>query len=194
MSFKVQVLSLRGEGFTYVEIMKKLGCSKATVAYHCSKMEGNEEIKARRKAEKARAMQVPEDKEEIVRWLVADGVRRSDVADVMGLRKEVVQKFAKKNGYKMVRLLSSYERVRRRRRHLKMLAVTFKGLACQLCGYSKCLPALDFHHPNPEEKDFTIATNANRSWKAVKAEISKCQLLCCRCHREVHAEWNLNRE
>ena len=33
---KDKILKLRKEGKTYSEIVKKLGCSKSTVSYHCS--------------------------------------------------------------------------------------------------------------------------------------------------------------
>ncbi len=44
---------------------------------------------------------------------------------------------------------------------------------------------MDFHHPEPRTKDFTIADRMT-SFEAILPELEKCILLCCRCHREVH--------
>ena len=35
----------------------------------------------------------------------------------------------------------------------KLKAVEYLGGKCALCGYSKCLASLDFHHINPLTKD-----------------------------------------
>lgn len=66
----------------------------------------------------------------------------------------------------------------------KQKAIQYKGGSCIICGYSKCAAAMDFHHKNPAEKD---AIKAHWSFERNKAELDKCVLLCCRCHREVHA-------
>ena len=44
--------------------------------------------------------------------------------------------------------------------------------------------AYDFHHLDPAEKDFSISDGT--SWKWIEPELRKCELLCARCHREVH--------
>lgn len=81
----------------------------------------------------------------------------------------------------------SYENVKNSRARLKSRAVYVLGGKCQICGYDKCQQALEFHHINPLEKEFTIQENCNRSWDTIKNEIQKCALLCANCHREVHA-------
>ena len=80
----------------------------------------------------------------------------------------------------------SYKCVKNSRTRLKKRAVYVMGGKCQVCGYDRCLQALDFHHINPDEKAFTIQENCNRSWETVSAEIKKCALLCSNCHRELH--------
>lgn len=68
----------------------------------------------------------------------------------------------------------------------KLKAVEYKGGKCSICGYSKCLNALCFHHLNPDEKDFGITAHSCRSWTSIKIELDKCILLCTNCHAEVH--------
>lgn len=72
-----------------------------------------------------------------------------------------------------------------RRVETKIKAVDYKGGKCIICGYSKCLRAMHFHHLDPTIKSFSISMCQNRSWKVVQAELDKCVLLCCRCHTEV---------
>lgn len=81
----------------------------------------------------------------------------------------------------------STEAVQKRRDKLKELAVEYKGGKCEKCGYNKYIGALEFHHLNPNEKDFGIASKGyTNSWERVKKELDKCILLCANCHREEH--------
>lgn len=79
--------------------------------------------------------------------------------------------------------------VKQSRKRLKTKAVDYKGGSCVKCGYSLCHAALEFHHLDPAEKDFHLSHAATNtwSWDRIKQELDKCILLCCRCHREVHA-------
>lgn len=62
------------------------------------------------------------------------------------------------------------------------------GAKCGICGYMACLQALEFHHLNKEEKSFNVSSwRVATNTKALMTEVQKCVLLCCRCHREVHA-------
>lgn len=54
-----------------------------------------------------------------------------------------------------------------------------------MCGYDSCPAAMDFHHLDPREKDFTLSEGMT-SWERIRPELAKCVLLCCRCHREAH--------
>ena len=72
----------------------------------------------------------------------------------------------------------------------KKWAVQIMGGKCKLCGYSKCIEALDFHHIDPSVKDGPNGNAAiRRGWskKRIAAEISKCILVCTNCHREIHS-------
>lgn len=81
----------------------------------------------------------------------------------------------------------SYKDVKNFRIRLKEQSVYVMGEKCQCCGYDKCITALEFHHLNPEEKDFSFGNNTNRSWQNTKEELKKCILVCANCHREIHS-------
>lgn len=53
---------------------------------------------------------------------------------------------------------------------------------CVDCGYKAHAVALDFDHVRGE-KSFTISYMICRSWKAMAAEIAKCDVVCSNCHR-----------
>mgnify|MGYP002776999935 FL=1 len=70
----------------------------------------------------------------------------------------------------------------------KLQCVRYKGNRCCICSYQKCIGALEFHHLNPNEKDFGISKRGGRGafTDKVKAELDKCILVCANCHREIH--------
>lgn len=57
---------------------------------------------------------------------------------------------------------------------------------CIICGESEPV-CIDFHHKDPNEKEFTIGKHRSRSRAWLWEEISKCVCLCSNCHRKVHA-------
>ena len=79
--------------------------------------------------------------------------------------------------------------VHKRRKKVRQMAVEYKGGNCEVCGYNRCIEALEFHHINSSGKDFSISEKGyTRSWNRVKEELDKCMLLCANCHRELHAQ------
>lgn len=68
----------------------------------------------------------------------------------------------------------------------KKEAVKYKGGKCELCGYFKCLAALDFHHVNPIEKSKNWKQMKNWPFEKIKKELDKCKLVCSNCHAEIH--------
>lgn len=72
-----------------------------------------------------------------------------------------------------------------RRRLLKEQLVAIKGGGCCVCGYQKCLSALEFHHVDESRKEFSVSQTSNL--ELAKKEIEHCILLCANCHREAHA-------
>jgi transposase-like protein len=78
------------------------------------------------------------------------------------------------------------ERVAEKRRELKDRLVREAGGRCVLCGYDRCLGALEFHHRDRKTKLFGIAMKGRtKSFEKLLAEARKCALLCANCHAEV---------
>lgn len=73
------------------------------------------------------------------------------------------------------------------RKRQKQNIIYVMGGKCFCCGYNKCNNALELHHLNPKEKDFTFSDNNCRAWNKVVAELPKTILVCANCHREIHA-------
>lgn len=77
-------------------------------------------------------------------------------------------------------------RVAEWRRRTKRRLVDEHGGECQLCGYKRFEGALQFHHLDPTQKRFGLAVRGlTRSIDELRAEASKCVLLCSNCHAEV---------
>jgi hypothetical protein len=70
----------------------------------------------------------------------------------------------------------------------KIDLVRAAGGRCSICGYSRNLAALAFHHTGSQEKDFKLDMRSlsNRTLKSVLAELDKCILVCHNCHAELH--------
>lgn len=75
-----------------------------------------------------------------------------------------------------------------RKKARKLLAAAFGG-KCTVCGYDKTIAALDYHHVDQGSKDkaLYIAMRNGHAWSKIVEEARKCTLVCCRCHREIHA-------
>jgi len=79
--------------------------------------------------------------------------------------------------------------VHARRKKVRQMAVEYKGGKCEVCGYGRCIGALEFHHKDLSKKDFGISEKGyTRSWKRVMEELDKCIMICANCHRELHAQ------
>lgn len=182
---KEKILKLRRDGKTYNEITKILNCAKSTVSYHC-KNEGLSQP-----TEKTEITSLDEAK---IKDLYISGVSKKSLSEMYNVSQYEISKSTKglKRYSKFDDTISRKERqvvyVTERRRKLKEMAVTYKGGKCEKCGYNECIAALDFHHLNPLEKDFSIGNKGyTRSWENIKKEIDKCILVCANCHREIHS-------
>jgi predicted HNH restriction endonuclease len=72
------------------------------------------------------------------------------------------------------------------RQQNRLKAYEFMGSKCNLCGYNKCLDALQFHHIDPSKKRFNISKGFEFCWDYLKTELKKCILVCANCHKELH--------
>lgn len=60
------------------------------------------------------------------------------------------------------------------------------GRKCTVCGYDRCIEALEWHHVDSSTKEITPSKVFSRSYERIIKELSKCVLLCANCHREEH--------
>ena len=81
---------------------------------------------------------------------------------------------------------SNYRHFKNSRKRLKEKLVQYKGGKCEICGYNKCIIALEFHHLDPTQKDFNIGNGNVVAFEKAKEEVDKCILVCSNCHREIH--------
>ena len=66
-------------------------------------------------------------------------------------------------------------------------AVDYKGGKCSKCGYNEHYAALQFHHLNPSEKEYSWNKLRLMSWDKIKKELDKCIILCANCHSIQHS-------
>jgi transposase-like protein len=78
------------------------------------------------------------------------------------------------------------ESVVRHRQKVKAVLVQEAGGRCVICGYSRNVRALQFHHLDPERERLALsAQGVTYSFAELRAEAKKCVLLCANCHAEV---------
>ncbi len=84
--------------------------------------------------------------------------------------------------------LQSYIAQQRRGRSRKLALIGLQGACCEMCGYSRNFSALEFHHTNPQTKEFQLDLRSlsNRKWARILEEAEKCILVCSNCHKEIH--------
>lgn len=99
-----------------------------------------------------------------------------------------IQKRCGKDCSLVARRIKATESVARRRREIASIVKTYLGGECVICGYDKCARALDAHHVNEDDKEFSLSSKGlTRSIEKTLIEANKCLLLCANCHREYHA-------
>ena len=73
----------------------------------------------------------------------------------------------------------------------KARAIWAESLAkgCMDCGLQEPL-ILHFHHRDPKQKKYTVASMLHYSETLIRAEIAKCDVLCPNCHARRHVAMN----
>lgn len=72
-------------------------------------------------------------------------------------------------------------------RRIKDKAIEYKGGKCYCCGKSFHPAAMQFHHNNPNDKDFNWTKMRLKSWDKIQNELDKCSLVCANCHSIIHS-------
>lgn len=128
---------------------------------------------------------------EQIRSFYNDGNSCQKTADKFGVGKTTVRSYVdvrpRKKLSETERKKKRVESVVKRRKKIKEMAIQYKGGCCQICRYDKYNGALEFHHLDPNEKDFSLGHKGHcTAWEKVKKELDKCILVCANCHREIH--------
>lgn len=176
---KNEILKLRKEGKTYNEIAKILSINKSMISYHC-KLSG---LNGRIDGKGLLGKNIEEIKIFYETNTMSETMKKFNLSS--GTIKKIVERKIKKLTHEE-RKEYNYQHVKTFRKKNKIKAVKKKGGKCELCGYNKCISALEFHHTDPTKKDFTPSQNMNMSWGKIEKEIEKCILVCANCHREIH--------
>jgi transposase len=164
---KEEIERLLGAGLSLREIAKRLGRSLATVRHWMRKYG----------LESERSIRLRESK---------DACREGSNRAQLECPKHGVSMFVARSDGRFRCGRWRMDAVAKRRRAVKRILVEEAGGGCRLCGYSRCDRALEFHHLDPKAKQFQI-TSHTRSLAKLRAEASKCVLLCSNCHAEVEA-------
>ncbi len=170
--YSEQIISLRNEGKSYKEIKKILGCALSTISYHCTKNKVG-----------GYSDRLSDDDKKKLQELYDELGSVKKVRKITGRAVETILKYIVTK--KPTKKLTSSESVINWRKRTKRKLIEYKGGSCELCGYSKCDRALEFHHLNPDEKDFGIG-GRSLSFDRLKDEVDKCMLVCSNCHSEIH--------
>lgn len=168
---KEKVQKLASENIGVAEIARRLGISKSTVSYHMSTL-GYEKFHR------------TNSQIEIVKNLYKEGKTMKEIANELNLGYSTVKRQLKSEPRKQK--IGGNSVMRRIHKVKKMLVDEFGG-KCSKCGYDKYIGALEFHHLDPKEKEFNIASRNTRSYEKLREEAEKCILVCSNCHKEIHA-------
>jgi 5-methylcytosine-specific restriction endonuclease McrA len=90
------------------------------------------------------------------------------------IRAEFMKRYHRENDNRITR--------KRKLKHRIMLERIKVELGCEHCGYNEEAVALQFHHINPKNKEFTIASKTQGPLLRLLKETEKCMILCSNCH------------
>jgi hypothetical protein len=82
--------------------------------------------------------------------------------------------------------MDDYARRRREGLHLRILEF-LRGHPCVDCGETDPV-VLEFDHLRDKVRNVSAMVNARMPWRAIEAEIEKCDVVCANCHRRRTAQ------
>lgn len=180
-SLKEKIFDLFDKGYTYNKISNELNCSKGTISYHLKNLVDERKNK-KKTLIKEIELDLPKDRETF-NYKYSQLLTHSE-------RRYFYNNYYKKENKGTSKGNIPNEYYKNKRFEIKKFLVEFKGGKCEICGYSKSLRALQFHHTNPKEKDFNVGGVIKINDEVIR-EINKCILVCSNCHSEIHDN-NLN--
>lgn len=175
------ILELRKNGLTYNEISKKINVSKSLISYYLKKNNMNTPINDK-------GVKISKQIIDKIVKMNNDKISKKEISKILNISYTTVKKYTKKR----IKLTerekkeNEYSKNKKWRVNIKLQCVNFLGGKCSVCGYNKCLAALDLHHVNGNDKDFVISGPNLKSFEKLKPELNKCVVLCSNCHRETH--------
>ena len=125
-------------------------------------------------------------KEKILQ-LKAQGKSYRDIAKILGIKFSTVSYYACPT-YQLksrVRTKNFFQKIYAEIREIKKS----KGGQCETCHYNRFIDVLEFHHKDPNKKEFQFSKFKKLNPTLLRLEAEKCQLLCPTCHREIHYLW-----
>ena len=176
------IILLRKQGKSYREIENELGCSKSLISYVCKKEMLNDI--GLYSGKKLNDDEIEMLKEFYKKNTIEETMKEFNVSRSTVKKYSINKRFTFDNDDE--RRKANYQHVKNFRQKTKQKAVEYKGGKCLICKYDKCISALEFHHLDPNEKDFGLSQNLSKAWSKIVEEIDKCVLICANCHREVH--------
>ena len=119
----------------------------------------------------------------LVKALKSSGLSNRKIASILGCASSTVTYVLNKKYRK-----NTLKRTASDKKKNKAAAAEYKGGKCELCGYNKCIEALEFHHVDETTKNpnFSREVRTSALTQKKKAELDACILVCANCHREIH--------
>ena len=170
-----KIKTLRLENKTYKEILLSVNITEDKLIKVCRKLKLNKGVNINRK--------LFNNDEVNEYYLKVKSLRQT--AKKFNTTRTTLKKIINTEEFKKEKIITKSQAVIDWRKRSKLILIESMGGKCEICGYNKSINALQFHHKNPEEKDFAIGSKSY-SIKRLLKEASKCILVCANCHIELH--------
>ena len=129
------------------------------------------------------------DIEKVIELRDSQNLKWKEIEEIIGVSAETLRKAykRKKEGLSCTEANpNNYPKQKQRGLLRKIQLINEFGGKCQECGYNKNIAALEFHHIDPNEKEFHLGNAKTTNLDKLLLEMDKCILVCANCHRELH--------